>query len=169
MHPWFALNCLRQSTSLLWVLTAKGKFSANVCGVKTSFKTHHNEHNSVRDCRKRQKCCNILDSPKTFKWKSSFTTHQSFLSSNLKILKASLKTLPTNCKVKPTKRRAKQEKIMQQQNKERKTGKRKGHNTVSLLKQKLSWNFPFCPFLNIAFLLLGQTTTEWYDLQTVLW
>ena len=135
--PWAAVTARADSRPFyrLWrhqFWLSRITLSADLCRVKRSFKPHQNEHNSVKDTReKRQK--KHVNLTWKFPWKSCFTTHLMFFSSNPKILKAFLKPFPT--KLKPTKR---PEREKNEARKAKKEGRRtkpkvKGKTTVSLL------------------------------------
>ena len=118
--------------------------SANVCGVKRSFKQYQNEHNSLKDTgEKGKKPCNI--DPK-IAMKILFYYPLPLNSSNPKILKAFLKTFPS--KMKPTKCPTKEKKMRQKRREERKQ-RVKIETAVSFLNLKTR-KFAFCACPNFT-------------------
>ena len=63
--------------------------------------SNHTKMSTIQSRRPEKKAKNHITLTQKFPWKSCFTTHLPFLSSNTKILKAFPKTFPT--KMKPTK------------------------------------------------------------------
>ena len=97
---------------------------------------------TIRSRRPEKKQKNHLTLTRKFPWKSCFTTHPHFLSSNPKVLKAFPKTLPT--KMKPTKCPAKGKNIRQEKRKKR------GGKKAKRKSQVKSRNFAFCACPNFA-------------------